>query len=283
MNAGLGGRLAERGPRWLLAAYAALVLAFLIIPILAIVPLSFNGGSFLTYPLDGLSLRWYEEVLTTEKWVRALRNSLIVAVPATAIALVLGTLAAVGLAQAHIRGKALLTGLLLSPMIVPSIIVAVGMYFFFAPLGLVNNFPGLILAHAALGAPFVFITVSATLASFDPSLVRAASSLGAGPATVFFRVTMPLIAPGLISGALFAFATSFDEVIVVLFIGGPAQRTLPREIFDGIREHVTPAITAVATLLVIFATALMVTMEFLRRRNERLAARPPGTADAGGE
>lgn len=257
---------AERKPRWLLMIYAALVLAFLIVPILAIVPLSFNGGSFLTYPLDGLSLRWYAEVLTTEKWVRALRNSLIVAVPATALALILGTLAAVGLAQARIRGKAILTGLLISPMIVPSIIVAVGMYFFFAPWGLVNNFPGLILAHAALGAPFVFITVSATLATFDPSLVRAASSLGAGPMTVFFRVVMPLIAPGLISGALFAFATSFDEVVVTLFLAGPEQVTLPRQMFTGIRENINPTIAAVATLLTIFTTALMLVLEWIRGR-----------------
>ncbi len=262
-----------RWSRRILVAYAVLVLLFLIAPILAIVPLSFNGGSFLTYPLDGLSLRWYAEVLTTDKWLRALTNSLIIALPATALATILGTLAAVGLSQARLRGKAVITGLLISPMIVPVIITAVGMYFFFAPLGLVNSFAGLILAHAALGAPFVFITVSATLATFDDSLVRAAASLGAPPLTVFFRVVMPLIAPGLISGGLFAFATSFDEVIVVLFIGGPGERTLPREIFDGIREHVTPAITAVATLLIIFATALMATMEALRRRNERLAGR----------
>lgn len=262
--------------RRILIAYAALVLVFLIVPILAIVPLSFNAGSFLTYPLDGVSLRWYAEVLTTERWLRALRNSLIIAVPATALAMILGTLAAVGLAQARVRGKAVITGLLISPMIVPVIITAVGMYFFFAPLGLVNSFAGLILAHAALGAPFVFITVSATLATFDTSLVRAAASLGAPPLTVFFRIVMPLIAPGLISGGLFAFATSFDEVIVVLFIGGPGERTLPREIFDGIREHITPAITAVATLLILFATALMLTMEALRRRNERLAGRRRG-------
>ncbi|MBL8659797.1 MAG: ABC transporter permease [Rhodospirillales bacterium] len=262
---------AGRWPRRILVAYVALVLLFLIAPILAIVPLSFNGGSFLTYPLDGLSLRWYAEVLTTEKWLRALTNSVIIAVPATALATILGTLAAVGLSHSRLRGKAVITGLLISPMIVPVIITAVGMYFFFAPLGLVNSYSGLILAHAALGAPFVFITVSATLSTFDNSLIRAAASLGAPPLTAFFRVTMPLIAPGLISGGLFAFATSFDEVIVVLFIGGPGQRTLPREIFDGIREHVTPAITAVATLLILFATALMATMEALRRRNERLA------------
>lgn len=263
----------QRLPRLLLFAYAGLVIVFLVAPILAIVPLSFNAGSFLTYPLDGLSLRWYEEVLTTERWLRALRNSLIIAVPATALALILGTLAAVGVAQARIRGKAIITGLVISPMIVPHIIIAVGLYFFFAPLGLVNSFAGLILAHAALGTPFVFVTVSATLVTLDPSLARAAASLGAPPSVVFFRVIMPLIGPGLIAGGLFAFATSFDDVIVVLFLGGPGERTLPREIFDGIREHVTPAITAVATILIILATALLAATEALRRRNERLALR----------
>ena len=265
--------LSQRATRFAFLALCALVFAFLVLPIFAIVPLSFNGGSFLTYPLDGFSWRWYEEVFTTEKWVRAMRNSLIIAVPATTLATVLGTLAALGLSRARFRGQGLLTGLLISPMVVPLIISAVGMYFFYAPIGLTNSYVGLILAHTALGAPFVFVTVSATLAGFDTSLIRAASSLGAPPPTVFLRVIVPLILPGLVSGALFAFATSFDEVVVVLFIGGPEQRTLPREIFDGIREHVTPAITAVATLLILFATILMVTMEMLRRRTERLSGR----------
>jgi putative spermidine/putrescine transport system permease protein len=265
--------LGERATRFLFLVLCALVFAFLVLPIAAILPLSVNGGSFLAYPLDGFSGRWYAEVLTTEKWIRALTSSLIVAVPATAIATVLGTLAAIGLATANLRGRGALTALLISPMIVPVIITAVGMYFFYAPLGLTNSYTGLILAHAALGAPFVLVTVTATLAGFDPSLARAAASLGAHPGVVFWRVMMPLILPGLVSGALFAFATSFDEVVVVLFIGGPGQRTLPREIFDGLREHVTPAITAAATLLVALAAALMGAMELLRRRSERLTSR----------
>lgn len=259
--------------RLALYVFCGLVFVFLIGPILAIIPLSFNGGSFLTYPLDGVSLRWYEEVLTTPRWLTAMRNSLIVALPATTLAMGFGTLAALGIAGARFPGKAVISGLLISPMVVPLIITAVGVYFFFAPLGLTNSFAGLILTHAALGAPFVLITVSATLTGLDPSLARAAAGLGAPPLTVFFRVVLPLILPGLVSGALFAFATSFDEVVVVLFVGGPEQRTLPREIFDGIREHVTPAITAVATILIVIATGLMVAMEMLRRRSERLAGK----------
>jgi putative spermidine/putrescine transport system permease protein len=255
-------------------AVSAGVLGFLVLPIAAVLPLSFNGGSFLTYPLDGVSLRWYAEVLTTDRWLRALTNSMIIAVPATLLATVLGTAAALGLTQADFRGKALIGGLLLSPMVVPVIITAVGMYFAYAPLGLVNTYLGLILAHTVLGAPFVLVTVSATLAGFDRTLIRAAASLGAPPPLIFRRIIMPLILPGLVSGALFAFATSFDEVVAILFLGGPHQRTLPRELFDGLREHVTPAITAAATLLVLLASGLMLAMELLRRRTERLRSRP---------
>jgi len=248
-------------PRLLLLAYAALVLAFLVAPILAIVPLSFNAGSFLTYPLDGLSLRWYAEVLTTERWLRALGNSLIIAVPATALALVLGTFAAVGLAQARIRGKAVITGLLISPMIVPTIIAAVGMYFFFAPLGLVNSFPGLILAHAALGAPFVFVTVSATLATFDTSLVRAAASLGAPPAAVFRRVTLPLMIPGLVATCAIVFLVSFDEVVISLFLVGPQLTTLPVALFRYVETRTDPLVAAVSTLLVVFSLAIVLVLD----------------------
>lgn len=269
--------------RALLFGWCGLVFAFLVLPIAAIVPLSFNAGSFLTYPLDGFSWRWYEEVLTGERWRAALLNSLIVTLPAVALATILGTLAALGLSQARFRGRGALLALLLSPLVVPVIIVAVGLYFFYAPLGLSNGYAGLILANTVLGAPFVLVTVLATLAGFDPTLTRAAMSLGASPWRAFQRVTLPLILPGIVSGALFAFATAFDEVVVVLFLGGPQQRTLSRELFDGLREHVTPSITAVATLLILLATALMVVMEALRRRAERLKTRAKEEAGASGQ
>jgi putative spermidine/putrescine transport system permease protein len=257
-------------PDCLLNVVCWLVLAFLVLPIVAIVPLSFNGGSFLVYPLEGVSLRWYEEVLTSRRWLSALGNSLVIGLPATVLATVLGTLAAVGLNAARFPGKAVIGAVLISPVVVPVIITALGVYLFFAPLGLANSHLGLILAHAALGAPFVVVTVAATLAGFDVTLIRAATSLGAPALTVFRRVTLPLILPGVASGGLFAFAASLDDVVVVLFLGGPAQRTLPRELFDGVREHVTPAITVVATLLVVIASLMMLAMEALRRRSERL-------------
>jgi putative spermidine/putrescine transport system permease protein len=155
-------------------------------------------------------------------------------------------------------------------MIVPSIIAGVGIYFFFAPLGLTGSFLGLILAHTALAVPFVVVTVSASLAGFDLNLMRAGANLGADPVLAFRRVMLPLIVPGVASGAVFAFTTSFDEVVVALFLAGPQQRTLPREMFIGIREQISPEITALATMLIVVSTALLLTMEGLRRRGERL-------------
>lgn len=258
-----------------LRGLVGLILLFLVLPILVIIPLSFNSDSFLMYPMTGWSLRWYEEVINSPSWQRAITNSMIVSPFATLLAMILGTLAAIGLVRANFRGKALLTAILISPMVVPVVIVAVAMYISFAPLGLTGSYTGLILAHAVLGVPFVVTTVTATLQGFDFNLVRAASSLGANPVTTFFRVTLPQVAPGVISGGLFAFATSFDEVVVTLFLASPEQATLPRQMFSGIRENISPAIAAVATILIILSTLMLMTLETLRRRNERLRGVKP--------
>ena len=260
----------ERFWRAVLYVTSGLVLFFLMAPILAIVPLSFNSGTFLTYPLDGLSLRWYNAFIASEQWMRALRNSFVIGISSAVLATALGTLAALGLTRADFRGKGLVMAILLSPMIVPVVIVAVGFYFFFAPLGLTASYTGLILAHTALGTPFVVITVAATLKGFDENLARASASLGAAPVEAFFKVILPLIAPGVASGALFAFATSFDEVVVVLMVAGPEQRTLPREMFSGLRENISPTITAVATIMILVSVVMLASLEMLRRRNERL-------------
>lgn len=222
---------------------------FLIAPILAIMPLSFSSGSYLTYPLPGLSLRWYDDFISSPRWMNSLKNSMIIGVASTMLSMALGTLAALGLAQWKSRFKPLVLAFVLSPVVVPGVITAVGLYFFFAPIGLTGSYLGLILAHTALATPFVVITVGATLQSFDTNLARAAASLGASPLYAFRRVILPLILPGLASGALFAFATSFDEVVIVLFMAGPEQRTLPREMFSGIRENISPTITAAAVIL----------------------------------
>jgi putative spermidine/putrescine transport system permease protein len=260
----------ERAWHLLFRAFCALVLLFLILPIIAIIPISFSAGEWLTYPLPGLSLRWYDDFLSSRMWLLALKNSLIVASATAVLATALGTLAGLGLTRASFPLKGMVLALLISPMVVPIVITAVGVYFFFAQLGLVNTYLGLILAHTVLAVPFVVITVTAALQGFDATLTRAAASLGANPATVFFRITLPLILPGVISGALFAFATSFDEVVVALFLAGPEQRTLPRQMFSGIRENISPTITAVATILVTISVVLMTTIELLRRRSERL-------------
>ncbi len=265
----------ERAWYYALRILCALVLLFLIVPVLVIVPLSFNSGSFLVYPLQGFSMRWYEALFSSADWMRSLKNSMLIAPAATFLAVVLGTLAAVGLTRAEFRGKALLMTILISPMVVPVVIIGVASYLFFAPLGMGNSYLSLILVHAVLGVPFVIITVSATLRGFNYNLVRAAASLGASPLTAFFRVTLPLIAPGVISGALFAFATSFDEVVVTLFLAGPEQITLPRQMFSGIRENLSPTIAAAATLLIGFSIALLLTLEWLRGRAEKLRTQQP--------
>ncbi len=257
---------AERAWRLAQRALVALTLLYLILPVLAIVPLSFSSSTFLVYPMPGWSLRWYANLFGSDEWRMAAKNSFIVAPAATVLATLLGTPAAVGLTRAEFRGKGVLMAVLLSPMIVPVVVVGVGMYLFFAPLGLANTYAGLICAHAALGAPFVVTTVSATLQGFDRNLVRASQSLGAGPLTTFFRVTLPTIAPGVMSGALFAFATSFDEVVVTLFLAGADQTTLPRQMFTGIRENISPTIAALATILIVFSTSLLLALEWLRGR-----------------
>jgi putative spermidine/putrescine transport system permease protein len=263
----------ERVWYFALRALVVLTLLYLILPVLAIVPLSFSSSTFLVYPIPGWSLRWYQNLVMSDEWRMAAKNSFIVGPAATLVATVLGTLAAIGITKADFRGKAVLMAILISPMIVPVVVVGVGMYLFFAPLGLANTYLGLILAHASLGVPFVVTTVSATLQGFNHNLVRASLSLGANPVTTFFRITLPVIAPGVISGALFAFATSFDEVVVTLFLAGADQTTLPRQMFTGIRENISPTIAALATILIVFSTSLLLALEWLRGRNAARAVK----------
>ncbi|HEV8256122.1 MAG TPA: ABC transporter permease [Casimicrobiaceae bacterium] len=253
--------------------FCALVFIFLVVPIVAVVPLSFNSGTFLTYPLEGFSLRWYDDFFTSPRWLPALRNSVVVGIFTTAIATPLGTLAAFGLVRAQFRLKPLVVGLLISPLIVPVIITAIGIYFVYSPLGLTSSRLGLVLAHTVLATPFVVVVVHATLQGFDPALWRAALSLGAPPLAVFRKVILPLIAPGVISGAIFAFTTSFDEIVTTIFIAGPEQRTLPLQMFDGVREQISPTITAAATLLIAVSVVMLGAIEVLRRRSARIYAR----------
>lgn len=255
---------------WTFRALCVSVLIFLVSPLLVIIPLSFSDNTFLLYPIENFSLRWYQEFFGNEVWLNSLKNSFIVAPAATLLAMALGSLAAVGLSSSNFPGKSLLMSILISPMVVPVVIVGVGSYLFFAPLGLTNSYLGLILVHTALGVPFVVITVSATLGNFNVNLIKASANLGANPLTTYRRVVFPLIAPGVISGGLFAFATSFDEVVVTLFLAGPEQSTLPRQMFGGIKENISPAIAAAATVLILFSIALLLTLEWLRGRAEKM-------------
>lgn len=217
-------------------------------------------------------------------WIRATRNSFFIAICATLLATFLGTLAALGLSRPEMPFRAQITSLLISPMIVPLVITATGMFFFFAqkdifpffPESLVNTYTGIVLAHAILGVPFVIITVTATLSGFDRSLIRASQGMGANGWTTFYKVIMPLILPGMISGALFAFITSLDEVVAVIFLADVDQRTIPRQMFSGLREQISPTILAVATILVLISIGLLTALELLRRRSERLRGLSPG-------
>ena len=258
------------------------IFIFLITPIIVVMPLSFNAEDFFTFTpemlrLDpeGYSLKHYRDFLTNSEWTGAVWNSVKIAPVATLISVSLGTLAAIGLSQSHVPGKRTIMAILISPMIVPLIISATGMYFFYSSIGIQGTYWGIVLAHAVLGIPFVIITVTATLVSFDNSLTRAAANMGADPVTTFFRVQMPLILPGVISGGLFAFITSFDEVVVVLFIGSAELQTLPWQMFTGLREQISPTILAAATILVAISIGLLSTVEILRRRSERLRGMSP--------
>jgi len=254
-----------------------LILLFLIAPVLVVIPLSFNAEPYfsftkgmLNFDPSAYSMRWYQDIIDNTQWIHSAKNSIIIAFFATVLATSLGTIAALGLSRSEMPYRGVIMGVLISPMIVPLIISAAGMYFFYSQVGLAQTMVGIIMAHAVLGTPFVVITVTATLTGFDQSLIRAAHNLGATPTYTFFKVTMPLILPGMISGGLFAFITSFDEVVVVLFLSGYEQRTIPRQMWSGIREQISPTILAVATILVIISIALLATIELLRRRNERL-------------
>ena len=274
--------LSERIWYYLFRLFCGCIFFFLIFPIFVIVPLSFNAvpyfsftSEMLTLDPQGYSLRWYEDFFTNPNWLGSVKNSFIIAFFSTLMATVLGTLAALGLSHPRFPFRTLVMGILISPMIVPLIITAAGMFFFYSRIHLQGTHVGVVLAHTVLSTPFVVIVVTATLVGFDTTLIRAAASLGASPIRAFLKITVPLIAPGVISGALLAFITSFDEVVVVLFVGSFKQRTIPWQMFSGIREQISPTILAVATMLILFSIILLITLEWLRHRNERLRGIKP--------
>ena len=262
-----------------LSVIAGLVLFYLILPILVVIPLSFSSASYLSFPPPGFSLHWYRNFFTRADWISSAWLSIWVGLAVTVLATALGTPASVALVRGRFAGKGLVNAFILSPLIVPGIIVAIGIYFFYARLGVVGNPIALVLAHTCLAVPFVVINVSATLYGFDERLEYAAMSLGASPWGAFRQVTLPLIRPGVLAGSLFAFITSFDELIVALFVSGTTAVTLPRRMWEGIRFEIDPTIAAVSTILVAFSGALLLTAELLRRRSERLRTASPTVAE----
>jgi putative spermidine/putrescine transport system permease protein len=278
---GMGGRV------WHYAylSICAMIFAMLVVPILIIFPLSLNAEPYFSFSegmmrLDpsAFSTKWYEEIFginTTpgsrgQEWASSLRNSVSIALASTLLATLLGTTAAVGLSRAYMPGRRFIMALLISPLIVPIIITATGMFLFYSSVGLAYTYIGIVLAHTAIGAPYVIITVTATLVGFPEELIRASFGLGAPPSHTFRKIIFPLIAPGVLSGALFAFITSFDDIVLIYFLGNVEQRTIPMKMWSGLRESLSPNILAASSVLVVLAIAALLTAELLRRRTARL-------------
>jgi putative spermidine/putrescine transport system permease protein len=252
--------------RLLKILFGGAVMVFLLAPLLAILPLAFTNSVFLNYPIPSYSTRWFAELLTAEIWRRSIVNSLIIGLGTTLLATTLGTLGALGL-----RGRtssylfACIHTAFLLPMVVPAVVLGVGMQLMFAHYGLTNSYLGVIVAHTVIGVPFVLVNVLSVLRGIDPRLEQAAASLGAAPSAVLAKVTLPLALPGIVSGAVFAFATSLDEVVLTLFVAGPNQRTLARQMFASIRENISPAIAAAAFVFIAGTIVVAVALSLFRK------------------
>lgn len=250
--------------------FAIAIVTFLIAPLLAILPLGFTSGGFLTYPVPDWSTRWFEVLFTNEAWKRSIINSLIIGFGTTVLATVLGTMAALGLRHQGIMLSGPIRTIFILPMVIPAVVLGVGMQLLFGQLGLANTYIGVIIAHTVVAIPLVFISVSGSLAGIDTRVELAAESLGASPKTVLARVTLPLAGPGIISGGVLAFATSLDEVVLSLFVAGPNQRTIARQMFSTIRENISPAIASAAFLFIV-GTIIVGIMTVLIQRHVKNA------------
>jgi putative spermidine/putrescine transport system permease protein len=242
-------------------------LTFLALPLILVLPLAFNESSFLSYPMDGVTLRWFKIVFTQSPWVAAFLNSLNVAIGAMVVSVLIGGLAATGTVLTGRWGELLLSGLFVSPLVVPSVVIGVAFAYAFGKAGLSGGYVSLVLAHAILGAPLVFLSVMTSLKGLDAELERAATSMGASRFYRFRTVTLPLAAPGFLTGALFAFITSFDEVVVALFLASPQSMTLPIALFAGLRDRLEPTLVVVALLLSALSLLFLVALNKLQRRS----------------
>ncbi|MCA8966888.1 MAG: ABC transporter permease [Planctomycetes bacterium] len=247
----------------------ALVLLFLLVPVLLVIPMGFSADNYLTFPPPGWSLQYFERVATDDNWLASMRNSFTIGIAVTLLATLLGTSAALGIARMRKRLRGTLLVFCLSPLVMPLVIPAVGLFFMYTELGMTATFAGMVFAHTLLAAPVVLLVVTASLQALNPNLERAAGGLGAPPLTAFTTITLPAIAPGIVTAALFAFITSFDEIILALFLAGTRQRTLPVKMFESIQFEVGLSTAAVGSLFVFLAAATLVGAEALRRKGDR--------------
>jgi putative spermidine/putrescine transport system permease protein len=252
--------------RLLLLGLGALTVFFLLAPTLVVVPMSFTSSNSLTFPPEGFSTRWYEKMVTDPQWSTGFGNSAQVALLTAALATVLGTLAALGTVRGRYPGRGAINALILSPLIVPVIIIAIGMFSIFVRWKIAGSLVGLVLAHTALAIPFVVVNVATSLRTIDRNLELAAQSLGADPIRTFRRITLPLILPGVLAGGLFAFITSWDEVVVSIFLTSARFRTLPVEMWEQVRQVVDPTVAAVATTLLVVTTSVLLLALVVRRQ-----------------
>jgi putative spermidine/putrescine transport system permease protein len=254
--------------RIVLGIFSALVLLYLVAPVLIVIPMSFSAAKYLSFPPPGLSLQWYENFFARSDWTSATIQSIRVAFMVMVLSTVLGVAASLALVRASFPGKEIVNLIIVSPLVVPAIIVAIAIYGLYVQLRLVQTFWGLVLAHTVLAIPYVIVNVSATLRGFDIRLEQAAQSLGANGWQTFRHVTLPLISPGIFAGAVFAFIASFDELIVALFIAGARGRTLPMRMFEGLRMEIDPTIAAVSSMLITFSVLVLASAELVRRRSQ---------------
>jgi ABC-type spermidine/putrescine transport system permease subunit II len=257
-----------------LRAIGGLVLGFLLLPLVIIVPTSFSASAYMEFPPRGLSLQWYQNYFASRAWIEPTLLSVRVAVVTMTLSTVVGTLAAFGLVRGRFQGRRGLEFFLLSPMIVPVIVFALGCYFLFARFKLIDTPAALYLSHSIVATPLVVIIVGSALRTFDRTVEQAARSLGAGYVRALCCVTIPLLRPAILSAAAFAFLTSFDEVVLSVFLGGPAATTLPKRMWDNVRHEIDPTITAVASILIAGSIVVLTLAELFRRAAAPISAGP---------
>jgi putative spermidine/putrescine transport system permease protein len=249
-----------------MAALGALTVFYLLAPTLVIVPMSFTEARILSFPPEGFTFQWYQRMLTDRQWSSGILNSIQVAFLTALLATVLGTLAALGIGRGRFPGRTLVNGLALSPLIVPVVVIAIGMFGLFVQWRISGSLVGLVMAHTALALPFVIVSVGTSLRTMDRNLELAAANLGADPRRNFLHITLPIILPGVLAGAIFAFITSWDEVVIAIFLTSARFRTLPVEMWEQVRQAVDPTVAAVSTTLLVVTTTLLVLLLVVRRQ-----------------